>query len=217
VVVHVINKGAGIANGDVPSTQIDAQMTVLNDAFAGTGWSFNLVAVTRTTNATWYNGMTLGSAEEDQAKNALRQGGANVLNLYTANVGDGQLGFASWPWDYAGDPKLDGVVVLFSTLPGGTAAPYNLGQTAVHMVGHWMGLLHTFEGGCGKTGDFVADTPPQKDPAFGCPGGRDSCPRDAGLDAIHNFMNFTDDACQSQFTAGQRDRMDRAFATYRQP
>lgn len=124
---------------------------------------------------------------------------------------------ASWPWDHAAAPDMDGIVIPYSTLPGGTAVPYNLGNTAVHVVGHWMGLLHTFEGACNKTGDFVADTPAQRSPGFGCPTGQDSCPRDAGLDPIHNFMDDSDDACQTGFTAGQRDRMNRVFETDRRP
>lgn len=155
--------------------------------------------------------------EEEQAKTALRTGGADTLNIYTANVGGGLSGFASWPWDYADAPSMDGIVLLYSTLPGGSAAPYNLGTTAVHMTGHWMGLFHTFEGGCNKTGDFVDDTPAQRTPAFGCPTAQDSCPRDPGLDPIHNYMDYADDACQTSFTAGQGTRMNRVFDTYRRP
>jgi hypothetical protein len=216
VYFHVINEGTGIENGDVPLSQITDQLTVLNSAFVSTGWSFSLADIDRTTNTMWFT-MSPGSTTEAQAKAALRRGSADDLNIYTANVGGGLLGFTTWPWDYSQSPVLDGVVLLFSTLPGGTAQPYNQGHTATHMVGHWMGLYHTFQGGCppGRGGDFVDDTPAENVPAFGCPVGADSCPGSPGQDPVQNFMDFTDDACKNQFTSGQDERMDRVSSTFR--
>ena len=83
VYVHVINNGSGIANGDVPDSQIASQINVLNAAYAPGGWQFNLVGTDRTTNATWYT-VTPGATAETQMKTALRQGTADDLNLYTA-------------------------------------------------------------------------------------------------------------------------------------
>jgi hypothetical protein len=210
VYVHVITDGV---NGNVTDSDIASQISVLNTAFASAGWSFNLVSTDRTTNASWFS-MGLGSAEELAAKSALREGSATALNIYTANPGGGVTGYSSWPWDYGTAPDLDGVVILFSTLPGGSAAPFNLGDSAVHQVGHWMGLLHTFEGGCNGKGDYIDDTPAELSAAFGCPVTRDTC-RGPGVDPIFNFMDATDDSCQSEFTAGQGGRMDRAFSAYR--
>lgn len=209
---HVINRGSGIANGDIPASQITASIDVLNAAYAPWGWSFNLVATTRTTNSTWY---TASSSGDSAMKNALRQGGADDLNIYSKNPGGGILGYATFPSSYASQPKLDGIVILYSSVPGGSAAPYNLGDTATHEVGHWMGLYHTFQGGCNGNGDLVSDTPAEKSPAFGCPAGRDSCRRNPGLDPITNFMDYTDDACMDTFSAGQDGRMDSQFTTYR--
>lgn len=218
VYVHVINNGSGIANGNVPDSQIANQIAVLNAAYASTGWSFNHVSTLRVTNAAWYT-MGMGSTAEAQAKGALRQGTAVDLNIYTANIGGGLLGWATFPADFVRNPVNDGIVILFSSLPGGSAAPYNLGDTATHEVGHWMGLYHTFQGGCSRKastgGDLVSDTPAERSPAFGCPAGRDSCNKIAGLDPITNFMNYTDDACMNEFTAGQDARMDALFTTYR--
>jgi hypothetical protein len=213
VYYHVIRKGTGIANGDVPQTQIDAQIKVLNDAFAGTGKSFTLVGVTRTTNSKWYS-LRQGSANEKNMKNTLRQGSADDLNVYSANLQGGLLGWATFPSSYAGTPKMDGVVLLYSSVPGGTAAPYNEGDTGTHEVGHWVGLYHTFQGGCTGSGDYVGDTPAEASAAFGCPGGRDSC-AGGGVDPIENFMDYTDDYCMFTFSAGQSTRLNEQYDLYR--
>ena len=151
---HVINNGSA---GNISDSQITQQIAVLNAAFAGTPFSFVLVDVWRTTNAAWYV-MSPGSAAEAQAKAALRKGGAGTLNIYSANPGGGLLGWATFPQNYARSPANDGVVILYASVPGGSAAPYNLGDTATHEVGHWLGLYHTFQGGCAASGDQVSDT-----------------------------------------------------------
>ena len=109
VYFHVINRGSGVSNGDVTAAMIADQIQVLNQAFNGTGWSFNLVATTRTTNTTWFNGCYTSSVET-QMKNALRQGTADDLNIYSCNPSNGILGYATFPSGYAGNPKRDGVV-----------------------------------------------------------------------------------------------------------
>ena len=218
VVVHVINKGAGTANGDVPDAQITAQIQVLNDAYASTGspFFFQLAGVTRTTNPSWYT-MTPGTAAESQAKSALRTGGAGTLNLYTASPGQNLLGWATFPQDYASNPLMDGVVILNTSVPGGGATPYDEGDTATHEIGHWLGLYHTFQGACTPKNDQVSDTPAEKSAAFGCPVGRDTCTRarQTGLDPITNFMDYTDDACMNTFSGGQVSRMDSLHQQYR--
>lgn len=213
---HVINNGTGIANGDIPQSQIDSQISVLNAAYANTPFKFALAGVDRTTNSSWY--ISSGGTSEQQMKNALRQGSADDLNVYSNNMGGGLLGWATFPSSYASSPKMDGVVILYSSVPGGSAAPYNLGDTATHEIGHWLGLYHTFQGGCVKQstgGDGVSDTPAEKSPAYGCPAGRDTCTRYAGADPIYNFMDYTDDSCMNTFTTGQRSRMDSMWSTYR--
>lgn len=216
VYVHVIKSTSG--GGAVTSSQIQSQISVLNNAYAATGFSFKLVSTDTTVNDTWYTAGP-GTTAQTQMKTALRIGGKADLNLYFNNIGGGLLGYATYPWSYASNPKDDGVVLLYSTLPGGSAAPYNLGDTATHEVGHWVGLYHTFQGGCSKQstsgGDLVSDTPAENSPAYGCPTGRDSCTSISGVDPITNFMDYTDDACMNTFTSGQFTRMNAQCTTYR--
>ncbi len=209
--IHASN-GSG---GGVSSTQVNQQIAVLNSAYAASSFSFSLVSTDDTNNDSWY--ACAGGSCETNMKNALHAGGSNALNIYSNNMGQGLLGWATFPSSYASQPTQDGVVILFSTVPGGSAAPYNLGDTATHEVGHWMGLYHTFQGGCTKTNDSVSDTPAEKSPAFGCPVGRDTCSgnRFPGLDPIENFMDYTDDSCMDRFSSGQNTRMVSQWTTYR--
>lgn len=214
VYVHNIHAASG---GTLPtSTQVSNQIQVLNDAYPG--YHFVLAGTTNTNNSSWYT--CTGGSCETQMKNALHQGTADDLNIYFNNMGSGLLGWATFPWDYSGSPNMDGVVILYSSVPGGTAAPYNEGDTATHEVGHWMGLYHTFQGGCKRQasqGDGVGDTPAEKSAAFGCPVGRNTCTGNQypGLDPITNFMDYTDDSCMFEFSAGQNSRINSAWNTYR--
>jgi hypothetical protein len=210
VYFHEIKSTSG--KGELTPGDIGAQMRVLNDAYSATGWSFNLAGVTETTNDNWFNNFETTSVEV-AAKAVLRQGSADDLNIYSVGL-QVYLGWATFPASYASNPSYDGVVVLYSSLPGGGAEPYDEGDTATHEVGHWMGLYHTFQGACSKQNDLVADTPAERSPAFGCPVGRDTC-NGPGLDPIHNFMDYTDDACMDEFTPGQDVRMDQQFSQYR--
>ena len=216
VYVHVIQSSESV--GVVSDARIAAQMDVLNDSFDGatggatTGVALDLVGTDRTINSSWYTPDTLGV--EEAMKTALRRGGARTLNLYVADAGPGLLGWATFPSSYSSDPDFDGVVVDNESLPGGSIANYNEGDTAVHETGHWLGLFHTFQGGCSEPGDFVADTPAEASPASGCPTGSDTCPA-PGEDPIHNFMDYSEDPCMYEFTSGQTDRMHEMTASYR--
>jgi hypothetical protein len=209
VYFHVVSSGA---TGNIPDSMIANQMNVLNAAYGVSGYSFNLISTDRTSNTTWYNGC-YGSAER-KMKSALHQGTADDLNIYSCNPSNGILGYATFPSSYTRSPNLDGVVILDQSMPGGTAKPYDLGDTATHEVGHWMGLYHTFQGGC-TGGDYVSDTAAESSAAYNCPQGRDTCTTLAGLDPITNFMDYTDDACMFEFTGGQNTRMTDQFTAYR--
>ena len=218
VYFHVVAEAPGTA-GDVSQEMIADQIQILNEAFGPTGWSFALHEVTRTYDSRLFN-MGHGSRSETLVKSSLRRGTADDLNIYTANLSRGLLGWATFPSSYASNPTNDGVVLLYSSLPGGSASPYTPGDTGTHEVGHWMGLYHTFQGGCSAPGDSVDDTPFEASPAYGCPAGRDTC-SSAGADPIYNFMDYTDDGCMDHFTVGsqtgisQDDRMYAQFVQYR--
>jgi len=209
VVVHVVSEDSTRAGGSIPDSMVSAQISVLNQSFAGatggaaTEFSFQLASINRVVNPAWYP-IIYGSSAERQMKTALRVGGKGTLNIYTGLLSDDLLGWATFP-----SRKLsstDGVVVLHESLPGGTAVPYDEGDTGTHEVGHWLNLYHTFQGGCAGKGDYVSDTAPEASPAFGCPVGRDTC-AGGGADPIHNFMDYTEDNCMDHFTDGQVGRM----------
>jgi hypothetical protein len=215
----VISKDATVAGGNVPDWRIAAQIRVLNESFSGTTggastrFRFALRSTTRTIDARWFS-LSQGSRTERAMKQELRVGGARTLNIYTAQLKRSLLGWATFPFNYAADPSYDGVVLLHSSLPGGTVRHYNAGDTGTHEVGHWLGLFHTFEGGCTGSGDGVGDTPAEASPAFECPTGRNTC-ASPGLDPITNFMDYTYDSCMFRFTSGQATRISQAWTAFR--
>jgi hypothetical protein len=222
--VHVITTDDG--TGGVTQKQITDQIRVLNDAYGGrtargaarTPFSFQLASVDVTRNSKWYNWQLKSNGTETsdaiKAKTALHQGGWGDLNIYIAGLGSGLLGYASFPQN--GVLALDGLVLLNDSLPGGSAAPYNEGDTATHEIGHWLGLFHTFQNGCSFPGDSVDDTPYQLDGdnIFFCTESDDTCPQ-PGTDPVHNFMSYGDDPCLDMFTAGQSERMVQTWLAYR--
>jgi len=130
------------------------------------------------------------------------------LNIWTGNLFS-LLGFSSLP---AGQPDKDGVVIhynAFGTL--NTPAPYEMGRTTVHEIGHWLGLKHIWgDTYCGD--DLVDDTPKQGNFTSGCPNSfRSSCSNGTLGDMYMNYMDYTSDACMNLFTEGQKERMLRLF------
>ena len=162
--------------------------------------TFNLVQADWTLAPEWAD-----DQDEYGMKKALRKGTYKDLNLYFLRyLGGGSLGYCYYPVDIKQNPDrmvLDGCSQRSDTVynPNSDEGPwrdrFDLGRTATHEVGHWMGLKHTFEGyGCNDpVGDGLSDTPVEDGPGWGCPVGRDSCPNQPGLDAIHNFMSYSDE------------------------
>jgi hypothetical protein len=218
VYFHVIEATDG--TGAVTPATIDAQVAVLNLTFSGfyggydTGFRFQLAGSDTTVNDAWFDQATF--EDEIAMKSALKRGDSTDLNVYSTS-GGGFLGWAYYPRITNSNryEVLDGIVIHFGSLPGGPIANYNLGYTATHEVGHYLGLPHTFEQGCIGHGDFVDDTPYMSVPTTGCPVGKDTCTRGTGLDPIENYMDYSYDSCYTQFTAGQAERMQKQFAHWR--
>ncbi len=214
VAFHVVyQRKRGVNTGDLSQSEAQDQIDVLNAAYAGTGFSFYLASFDSTRNNKWFT-RCASSGQERRMKQALAIDPAHNLNIYTCNPSGGLLGWAYFPSSYPESSFWHGTVLLYSSLPGGSAAPYNLGDTGTHEVGHYLGLDHTFFGGCSSPGDSIADTPPEASPAYGCPVGRDTC-SGGGPDPIFNFMDYTDDACMDEFTSDQAARMTAQAALYR--
>ena len=213
VYVHVMADANG--NGNVTDSQITQQIAELNQDFAGgestsaanTGFTFSLAGVDRYYNTQWHQ-----DKSSSTYRSQTRLGGKNALNIWLVDFA--YLGIATFPWDYARNPGIDGIRVNYTSLPGGSATNYNQGKTASHEAGHWFGLYHTFQGGCTTTNDEVSDTPAQSSATNGCPEGRDSCSL-AGLDPIHNYMDYSYDPCYNQFTPNQATRTQQMFSAYR--
>jgi len=210
VAFHVIYASNGA--GNISNDMIIDQIEVLNDAYAPYDIVFTLVSVDYTMNDSWYNDM---EQYESAYKQQLHVDPVHHLNIYTGNM-PGLLGWSYMPYSWPENSYMHGVCLLYSCLPGGTAYPYNAGDTATHEVGHYLGLSHTFLNGCSATNDNVADTPQENDGnnIYNC-NNTDTCPNDPGMDPVHNYMTYTDDACLNQFTDGQGERMENMIATYR--
>ncbi|HEX8428396.1 M43 family zinc metalloprotease [Hymenobacter sp.] len=230
VVVHVLYNTAA---QNVSDTQVRAQIDVLNKDFAKANSDANLVpsafaGLAANTNIQFAlaqqdpTGASTGGilhvqtkvssfSTNDAVKNSKRGGddawpASQYLNLWVCNLGGGLLGYAQFP---GGTAKTDGVVVLYSSLPGGSAIPYDKGRTATHEVGHWLNLRHIWgDASCGN--DLVNDTPTQQTSNYGCPTYPHVTCNNQG-DMSMNYMDYTDDACMYMFSVGQSARMNAVF------
>ncbi|KAJ5619570.1 Extracellular metalloprotease [Penicillium lagena] len=238
---HIIRSEA--ETDQVSQEMVAAQLSILQYAYMNTTISYRLQGVTWHVNDTWAR-----NEDELGMKRALRQGSYQTLNVYfqtdlemppgeqagratehrgnsvSSDMSSSVLGFCTLP-----DPSInirsayadyvkDGCNILAKTMPGGSLDLYNRGGTAIHEIGHWNGLLHTFQGeSCSpdNAGDYIGDTPQQSTPTDGCPARKDSCPDSPGLDAIHDFMDYSSDVCYESFTPGQGKRMRSMWAVMR--
>ncbi|KAJ5984419.1 hypothetical protein N7481_006518 [Penicillium waksmanii] len=236
---HIISSKAEA--GQVSDDMINSQLSILQSSYQDAGIRYRLAGITRHVNDAWAH-----DTDDIGMKTALRKGTYKTLNVYfqtNLEAAPGQsgrtssransasddlsasvLGFCTLP-----DPSInansprsayvkDGCNVLAQTMPGGTLDLYNRGGTAIHEIGHWNGLLHTFQGeSCDESnpGDYIDDTPQQSSPTGGCPARRDSCPDLPGEDLVHDFMDYSSDVCYESFTGGQIRRMRSMWGSMR--
>ncbi|QKJ63562.1 zinc metalloprotease [Flavobacterium sp. M31R6] len=226
VVVNVLYKTAA---ENISATQIQSQIDVLNKDFnalnsdynsvpalfsgvkANVGITFVLDQVIRksTTKTSW------GTA--DAMKKTSKGGIAPTspttkLNLWVCTIGGGILGYAQFP---GGASATDGVAIdsKYFGLSGSANAPYNLGRTATHEVGHWMNLRHIWgDATCGS--DLVSDTPTHNDANYGVPvyPHYSTC-TGTPVEMTMNYMDYTDDNAMYMFSIGQKNRMSAIFVS----
>jgi hypothetical protein len=210
--VHEIRRKTG-SLGTLVAGQITSQIAALNTAFASHGIQFTLAGTTLSKNNNWYN-------DGGTYYNSLARDVHNNLNIYT-NTASGNLGYAYVPsgGGVVGN-KWDRVVIYYRAFgnPGTYGAPYNEGDTTVHEVGHYLGLYHTFQGGCASAsgcannGDLICDTQPESAPHFSPCVDPATC---GNPDPITNFMDYSDDPCMFQFSPNQQNRMRCTIANIR--
>lgn len=224
VYVHVIKGSHRGERSPAGPVRVRNLVRVLNDGFAGkqssvgspTRYRFVLKKIRYVKRDGWYHAY-LNGPRDKRMKRKLHRGGPRTLNLYINGGGPKGMPVLGWsrlPWQYNSAPKLDGVTVNHQSMPGGKARGYNTGDTVIHETGHWMGLFHTFQGGCSASNDQVVDTPAEAEPSYYCEEGRDTCDS-PGVDPVHNFMDYSLDSCMNHFTEGQVARMDSAFEKWR--
>jgi len=228
VVVHVLYK---VAAEKITATQVKSQITALNKDYRATNpdkakvptvWK-GLVTDTRVqfslatrdpagkrTTGILYVPTSQSSFADDDSMKAKATGGSDAwpssrfLNVWVCALGDGLLGYAQFP---GGPAKTDGVVILNSAFgtKGTATAPFDLGRTATHEVGHWLNLRHIWGDteDCSGT-DFVADTPNSQHPNYGKPRfPHVSCQNGPNGDMFTNYMDYVDDDAMFMFTAQQ--------------
>ncbi len=240
VVFHVIHLGG---EENITKAQIDDQMRVINEDFqrqnkdsgnlrnyfksraANLDIEFRLAKIDPNGNCTdgvnrIYSNLTVNAGEAVKNLNGAQWDYRKYLNIYVVQSiesGGAQgiiLGYARFPW--ATNSGTDGILIRADRVGTiGTAVASGAGRTLTHEIGHWLGLMHPFQGGCSNSQsrtDNVEDTPPVASSFTNanCPANGNSCSNDNPneLDLWENYMDYSRGSCQNMFTKGQKTRTD---------
>lgn len=236
VVVHIVYN-TGTQN--ISDSRVLEQINVLNRDYAGLnthglyGFSSGLKVNTelqfclaqRKPDGTATNGIerrqtTINSFTYDDKVKSYAKGGldawdpAKYINIWVCNLGGGLCGYGQFPT--SGVNSTFGVVIMYQYFGvTGATAPYNLGGTTTHEIGHCFNLYHIWgddNGACTGT-DNCTDTPNQADANYGMPVyPHVSCSNGTTGDMFMDFMDYSDDAAYANFTPDQKARIQACFA-----
>lgn len=224
VVVNVLYRTTA---QNISLTQIQSQIDILNKDFNALNSDYNNVpalfsgvkaniGITFVLDQVIRKSTTKTSWGTKDAMKKTAQGGlaptspTTKLNIWVCNIGGGILGYAQFP---GGSSATDGVVIdpRYFGLSGAANAPFNLGRTATHEVGHWMNLRHIWgDATCGS--DLVADTPTHNEENYGVPvyPHYSTCSGNP-VEMTMNYMDYVDDNAMYMFTLGQKNRISAIF------
>jgi hypothetical protein len=204
--IDVLNKDFNALNSDYSSVP-----ALFSGVKANVGITFVLDQVVRksTTKTSWG---TNDAMKKTSSGGLAPKSPTTKLNIWVCTIGGGILGYAQFP---GGSSSTDGVVIAskYFGLSGSANAPYNLGRTATHEVGHWMNLRHIWgDATCGS--DLVSDTPTHNTANYGVPvyPHYSTC-TGKPVEMTMNYMDYTDDNAMYMFSTGQKSRISAIFVS----